>query len=118
VPELVELARSLPARSLILDGETISLRPDGRPQPFQVTMRRFGRRLDVDSMRADLPLSLYAFDCLHLDGEDFIDRPHVGAMGLISGGQRPRLGPQPRVVACGPRLFRRGEPAAMAQEEF
>ena len=42
--------------SVILDGEAIALRPDGMPQPFQVTMRRFGRRLDVDAMRGDLPL--------------------------------------------------------------
>ena len=34
-----------------LDGEAIALRPDGPPQPFQVTMRRFGRKLDVDRLR-------------------------------------------------------------------
>ena len=48
VPEVVAFARALPARSVVLDGETIALRPDGTPQPFQVTMRRFGRKLDVD----------------------------------------------------------------------
>ena len=40
--------RALPARELILDGEVIALRPDGTPHPFQITMRRFGRRLDVE----------------------------------------------------------------------
>ena len=40
VPELVEAVRPLPARDLILDGETIALAPSGAPQPFQVTMRR------------------------------------------------------------------------------
>jgi DNA ligase-1 len=89
VPELVELAHSLPAQSLILDGETIALRPDGRPQPFQVTMRRFGRRLDVDSLRADLPLSLYAFDCLHADGEDLIDRPADERFAALAAALRP-----------------------------
>jgi DNA ligase-1 len=43
VPDVVELVRALPAKDLILDGEVISLLPDGRPQPFQITMRRFGR---------------------------------------------------------------------------
>ena len=52
VPEVVELMRALPAKDLILDGEVISLLPDGRPQPFQITMRRFGRKLDVERMRA------------------------------------------------------------------
>ena len=50
-PEIVEAVSTLPAESLILDGEAISFRPDGMPQPFQVTMRRFGRKLDVAAMR-------------------------------------------------------------------
>ena len=49
--EIVEAVRALPARDLILDCEIISLTPDGRPQPFQVTARRFGRKLDLDRMR-------------------------------------------------------------------
>ena len=38
-------------------------------------MRRFGRRLDVAALRRELPLSMQLFDCLHLDGEDWLDRP-------------------------------------------
>ncbi len=75
VPELVEAARSLPLRSAILDGETLALRPDGTPHPFQVTMRRFGRRQGVDALRASLPLATFFFDALHLDGEDLLDAP-------------------------------------------
>ena len=75
VPELVEAVRALPVRDAILDGETIALRPDGRPQTFQVTMRRFGRQLDVEEARGELPLALQLFDVLRLDGEDWIDRP-------------------------------------------
>src|SRR6202007_2897946 len=44
VPEVVEAARRLPLRDAVLDGEAIALRPDGTPLPFQVTMRRFGRK--------------------------------------------------------------------------
>ncbi len=75
VPEIVEAALAIPAQAMILDGEVIALRDDGRPHPFQVTMRRFGRRSDVDAMRGTLPLSTFLFDCLHRDGEDLIDRP-------------------------------------------
>jgi DNA ligase 1 len=75
VPELVETVRALPARQLLLDGEAIALRPDGAPLPFQVTMRRFGRRLDVERLRGELPLTPFFFDLLHLDGDDLIDRP-------------------------------------------
>jgi len=72
-PEIVEAVRALPARELILDGEVLSLAPDGRAQPFQVTARRFGRKLDLDHMRAELPLTPYWFDVLYLDGQPLLD---------------------------------------------
>lgn len=75
VPEVVEFARRLPVRRAILDGETIALRPDGRPLPFQTTMRRYGRKLDVERMRAELPLSVFAFDALLVDDEVLLDAP-------------------------------------------
>lgn len=75
VPELVEAVGAVPASDLILDGEAIALRSDGSPQPFQVTMRRFGRRLDIEAARRDLPLSVFFFDCLRREGDDLIDRP-------------------------------------------
>jgi DNA ligase-1 len=75
VPELVEAALRLPARAFVLDGEAIAIQPGGKPQPFQVTMRRFGRRLDVSALRETLPLSSFFFDVLHVDGEDVLDRP-------------------------------------------
>lgn len=83
VPEVVELVRGLPARSLVLDGEAIALRPDGSPQPFQVTMRRFGRKLDVQQARLEQPLSPFAFDVLHLDGNDLVDQPYLERMRAL-----------------------------------
>ncbi len=74
VPEIIEAVQTLPARELILDGEVIALMADERPHPFQVTMRRFGRRLDVDALRAELPLKPFFFDLLSCDGEDLLDR--------------------------------------------
>jgi len=69
VPEVVEWARGLPAREMVLEGEAIALRPDGKPHPFQVTMRRLGRSKDVEAARGHLPLSSFFFDCLYLEGE-------------------------------------------------
>jgi DNA ligase 1 len=75
VPELVEAALALDARELVLDGEAIALRPDGRPLPFQVTGSRVGMR-DHQSARARaVPLTPAFFDLLHLDGRDLIDLP-------------------------------------------
>jgi DNA ligase-1 len=69
VPELVEWARGLAPRELVLEGEAIALRPDGRPFPFQVTMSRVGRSKDVEAARGARPLSSFYFDCLYLEGE-------------------------------------------------
>jgi len=75
VPEVVEAARRLGVSSIVLDGEVIALRADGRPHPFQVSASRFGSRLDVDRLRAELPLTPFVFDVLHVDGTDLLDRP-------------------------------------------
>jgi DNA ligase 1 len=75
VPEIVELVRGFPARALILDGETIAVDAAGRPHPFQITMRRFGRRLNVEALRTGLPLQAFFFDCLRIEEETIADRP-------------------------------------------
>jgi len=75
VPEVVAAALALPVRSAVLDGEVIALHPDGRPHPFQVTASRVGSRLEVERLAAALPLTVFLFDLLHLDGQDLLDRP-------------------------------------------
>ncbi len=74
-PEVVDAVLALPEQNLILDGEVLAFHPSGRPQPFQVTMRRFGRRQNVDELRAALPLTAVWFDVLHAGGTDLIDQP-------------------------------------------
>ncbi len=88
-PELAEAALALPASSLVLDGEAIALAPDGRPRPFQETMRRFGRRLDVERMRRELPLSPFFFDLLFVDGSSLIDRPAQERFAALDELVRP-----------------------------
>ena len=100
VPELVEAVQALPARELLLDGEVIALRPDGAPRPFQITMRRFGRKLDVPRLRGELPLTSFFFDLLHLDGRDLIDRP-AGERFAALGEAVPGLA-VPRIVTADP----------------
>jgi DNA ligase-1 len=71
LPGIVELARSLPAESFLLDGEAIGVGKDELPQMFQDTMSQFGRQADGSGAG----LASRFFDILHLDGEDLIDRP-------------------------------------------
>src|SRR5436190_21031259 len=100
VPEVIEIVRALPARELILDGEVLALRPDGTPHPFQTTMRRFGRKLDVEAVRGDLPVTPFFFDLIHLDGTDLFDAPALERAATLSA-----LAPAltiPRLVTADP----------------
>src|SRR4029077_14565178 len=95
-PEIVSVVRRAAARTLILDGEAIALKHNGAPYPFQDTMRRFGRELDIDAMRATMPLSVFFFDCLRRDDENLVAMPgdaRVAAMAAAVPSDRliPRL---------------------------
>ena len=96
LPEIVELARMLSSGVLILDGEVIALDAAGRPHPFQITMRRVGRRLDVEAVREGLPLKAFFFDCLRLEAAGIADRPArerfaALAQAVPASAQMPRL---------------------------
>jgi DNA ligase-1 len=84
VPEVVDLVRALPADDLILDGEVISLLAGGRPQPFQITMRRFGRKLDVERMRQELPMTPFWFDLLYLNGGPLLDETQARRFSALA----------------------------------
>ncbi|MFF2051077.1 ATP-dependent DNA ligase [Leifsonia sp. NPDC058194] len=86
VPEVVEVVRSLPARTLILDGETLALDEDGGPRPFQETMSRFGSESASETV-----LHPWFFDILHVDGRDLLDEPLAirrAELERVAGGHR------------------------------
>ena len=85
VPEVVEAALALPVRSIVLDGEAIALRPDGRPRPFQQTASRAARRGDVDALRREVPLTPFFFDVLRVDDAELIDLPAAERHASIDG---------------------------------
>jgi DNA ligase 1 len=84
VPEIVEEALALDVGAAVLDGEAVALYPDGRPRPFQVTASRAGTQADVARQRADVPLTAFYFDLLHLDGTDLIDEPASDRYALLT----------------------------------
>lgn len=83
VPEVVETVRALPAREMILDGEAIALGAGGKPLPFQVTMQRFGRKLNVETLRTGLALHSFFFDLLYLDGSSLLDEPYARRLARL-----------------------------------
>ncbi|MBV9698473.1 MAG: ATP-dependent DNA ligase [Gammaproteobacteria bacterium] len=96
VPEIVAAVRGFSADTLVLDGEAIALDAEGRPHPFQVTMRRFGRRLEVETLRATLPIQAFFFDCLRLGAQTLVSVPtrerYAALAQAVPGAQQmPRL---------------------------
>lgn len=87
LPEVVELARSLPARRFVLDGEALWLSGDGVPRPFQETAAR-------TASGAGGVVTPFFFDLLHLDGRDLLDAPtheRLAALdALVPAGNRVR----------------------------
>ncbi|WP_435741382.1 ATP-dependent DNA ligase [Nocardioides sp. SYSU DS0663] len=77
LPEVVAVARSLPATSFVLDGEAIALADDGRPRPFQETASR-------TAQESGIAVTPYFFDVLHVDGRDFLDAPGTERLAELS----------------------------------
>jgi DNA ligase-1 len=67
VPEVIAAVRALPSQKLILDGEAIAYGPNGRPLPFQDTMKR--------KSEAGGQLSLSLFDILLADDQTTLAVP-------------------------------------------
>ncbi len=83
LPEIVAIAKSLPAAEFLLEGEVVAVDHDGKPLPFQDLMRRFRRVHGIESAQEEIPLKLYLFDLLHLDGRTLIDEPYRVRWGLL-----------------------------------
>src|SRR5206468_12118437 len=88
---------AFPARTLVLDGEAIALRADGRPRPFQET----GARAATRTTGAPVPLSLFVFDVLHADGADVLDLP-LSQRRTVLGDVVPDEHRVPSIVTASP----------------
>src|SRR5438067_5184589 len=73
LPDVAAVLAKLPARAAVLDGELIALREDGRPLPFQDTA---SRTASFEGSGPAVPLSVFLFDALHLEGADLVDLPY------------------------------------------
>jgi ATP-dependent DNA ligase I len=91
LPEVVAALGKVPVSAAVLDGELIALREDGRPLPFQDTASR------TASSDGVVPLSVFLFDALHLDGADLIDEPDQRRHALLAAAVPPEL-LMPRLV--------------------
>jgi DNA ligase-1 len=85
LPEMVEAARRIKAESAILDGEAVAVGSDGRPMAFQEILKRFRRKYHVARLAKEIPLRLFLFDLIYLEGESLADRPLKERRALLEG---------------------------------
>ena len=85
LPEVVETVKqNIQAQSAIVEGEVISLDSAGYPIAFQHLMRRFKRVRDIGDMAQKIPLTLYLFDILYLNGESLITKPYTERRKILA----------------------------------
>lgn len=75
-PDLVKDFENLKVQTLICEGEAIVYDPNtGNFLPFQETVKR-RRKHDIEDVSKDLPLKVFIFDILYLNGESLLSKPH------------------------------------------
>ena len=85
LPEVVEaVKRNIRPQSVIVEGEVIALDSAGYPIAFQHLMRRFKRIREVSGMAQKIPLTLYLFDILYLNGESLINQPYTQRRQILA----------------------------------
>ncbi len=101
LPEMVAFARSLPVSRFLLEGEVVAVDHEGRPLPFQDLMRRFRRVHGIEEASKEIPLKLYLFDLLTVDGHDLVNEPYRERWARLEA-LVPREVLTPRVLAHTP----------------
>lgn len=76
LPEITKaILKDVHAKSAILDGEAVAIGETGRPRAFQEILRRLRRKYNVEKLAAEIPLHLFLFDLIYLDGQSIIGLP-------------------------------------------
>ena len=72
--------------SCILDGEAVPYNPEtGELYPFQMVSQRRGRKYDLEKLEADVPLVVFLFDVLYLNGEPLHRKPYLERRRILEG---------------------------------
>ena len=85
IPEIVDFAENhVKASEFLIEGEVVATGASGKPIPFQDLMRRFRRVHEIKDMADKIPLRLYLFDALLVDGKTLIDQPYTNRWKILS----------------------------------
>ena len=75
-PDIKQAVQALNVKELICEGEAIVFDANtGNFLPFQETVKR-KRKHDIEQAMTDLPLKVFVFDLLYLDGKEYMSTTH------------------------------------------
>ncbi|RLE40445.1 hypothetical protein DRZ77_02245 [Candidatus Woesearchaeota archaeon] len=94
-PDVVEgLKKSIKAKSYVIEGEVVPIDEKGNLLPFQILMQR-RRKYDVELYVKKIPVCLFLFDLLFLNGKSYIHKPyperHKALQKIIKPTKRIKL---------------------------
>lgn len=85
LPEIVEEVRkNVGTGETIMEGEVIATDESGYPIPFQHLMRRFRRVHGIEDTAERIPLKLFLFDILYLNGKNLIGSSYVRRREILA----------------------------------
>jgi DNA ligase-1 len=83
MPEIVKEIQKMDFESIILDGEALTYDENtGTLYPFQITIQR-KRKHNIEEVSQGLPLRLFVFDIMLLNGKSLINEPYVNRRAEI-----------------------------------
>ncbi|MGA2627026.1 MAG: ATP-dependent DNA ligase [Candidatus Bathyarchaeia archaeon] len=86
VPDIVNVARErIRGSEYLVEGEIVAMGREDKPLPFQDLMRRFRRVHEIDAMVKSIPLRLFLFDVIYVDGKLLIDVPYEKRWEILRG---------------------------------
>lgn len=72
------LQKSIKAREAIVEGECVAVDQNtGDMLPFQVISQRRGRKYEIERMADEIPVTIFLFDLLYLNGKDQTSVPYL-----------------------------------------
>jgi len=84
LPDIVRLAKEgIHSEEFLIEGEVVATGRNEKPLPFQDLMRRFRRVHDIETMVREIPLKLFLFDVIYLDGKLLIDTPYKERWAIL-----------------------------------
>lgn len=86
-PDIVKAVKeTFRGRDCILDGEAVPVNPEtGEIYPFQAVSQRRGRKYNLDVTIQEIPLVVFLFDILYLDGRSMVNLPYTERRKTLEG---------------------------------